>query len=98
MRVPRLVHFTRARTLASKKMSENTYVVYGIKFGEEDWVPLLGNLLVIIGISLTLYIALFVGNEAPVEGAVAAGSPPKKVKAEAEKTPKKTVKGWFCAS
>jgi len=75
-----------------KRMSENTYVVYGIKFGEEDWVPLLGNLLVIIGISLTLYIALFVGNEAAVEGAVA-DAPAKKEKTEAKKTPEKAVKG-----
>eukprot|EP00598_Pedospumella_elongata_P006346 CAMPEP_0184981794 /NCGR_PEP_ID=MMETSP1098-20130426/11401_1 /TAXON_ID=89044 /ORGANISM="Spumella elongata, Strain CCAP 955/1" /LENGTH=90 /DNA_ID=CAMNT_0027505387 /DNA_START=1 /DNA_END=270 /DNA_ORIENTATION=+ len=72
-------------------MSDNTYVVYGIKFGEEDWVPLLGNLLVIIGISLTLYIALFVGNEAAVEGAVA-DTPAKKEKTEAKKTPEKAVK------
>ena len=77
-----------------KRMSDNTYVVYGIKFGEEDWVPLLGNLLVIIGVSLTLYIALFVGNEAAVEGAVA-DTPAKKEKTEAKKTPEKAVKGSF---
>ena len=73
----------------------DTYIVYGIKFGEEDWVPLLGNLLVIIGISLTLYIALFVGGEEAAEGAVAE-APAKKEKSETEKTPKKAVKGTFC--
>jgi len=68
----------------------DTFVLYGVKFSNEDWVPLLGNLLVIIGISLTLYIALFVGNEEAVEASAAAS--PAKPATETASTPKKSAK------
>lgn len=74
----------------------DTFVLYGVKFSNEDWVPLLGNLLVIIGISLTLYIALFVGNEEAVEASAAAS--PTKASTEAASTPKKSTKSKILKS
>lgn len=65
----------------------DTFILYGVKFTQEEWVPLLGNLLVIIGVSLTLYIALFVGGDDAPE------APSKSSDTEKTTTPKKAVKG-----
>lgn len=44
-------------------MTESTFILWGIKFATEEWEPLIGNFLIMTGIVLTLYIALFFGND-----------------------------------
>jgi hypothetical protein len=47
-------------------MSDGTFVLWGVKFATEEWGPLTGNFLIMSGIALTLYIALFFGNDEKV--------------------------------
>ena len=44
-------------------MGDDTFVLWGVKFAVEEWGGLTGNFLILVGIALTLYIALFFGHE-----------------------------------
>lgn len=41
----------------------DTFTVVGVRFSVQDWVPITGHFLIIIGVAVTLYVALFMGSE-----------------------------------